>query len=188
MRTWLVAAGIALAVAASERPPVQEAAATGRVERGRYLVAVAGCGDCHTPLKMGPRGPERDVARLLSGHPEGTKLGAAPRTAPPWMGAFDATMTAFAGPWGTTYATNLTPDANTGIGIWTEEMFFKAMREGKHMGAGRAILPPMGWENLRAMTDEDLKSVFAYLKSLPPVANRVPEWQPPVAPEGPPGK
>lgn len=88
-------------------------------------------------------------------------------------------MTAWAGPWGISYAANLTPDVNTGIGIWTEEMFLNAMKTGKHMGSGRTILPPMPWQNLSRLTEEDLKAIFAYLKSVPAIRNQVPE---PVAP------
>lgn len=82
---------------------------------------------------------------------------------------------------GISYAANLTPDQNTGIGIWTEEMFVKAMRTGRHMGYGRPILPPMPWQAVAALNDEDLKSVFAYLRTLNPVHNQVPL---PVDPRG----
>ena len=90
-------------------------------------------------------------------------------------GASTAGMTAWSGPWGVSYASNLTPDINTGLGIWTEEMFIKAMRTGKHYGASRDILPPMPWQSLAKLTDEDIRSVFAYLRSLSPVRNQVPE-------------
>src|SRR5215467_5252771 len=80
-----------------------------REERGKYLVTVGGCNDCHTPLKMGARGPEPDMSRFLSGHPE--QMGALPAVAPrgPWLWAGAATNTAFSGPWGISYAANLTP-------------------------------------------------------------------------------
>ena len=90
-------------------------------------------------------------------------------------------MTAWAGPWGITYAANLTPDANTGLGIWTEDMFVKALRTGRHMAAGRKILPPMPWQNLAALDDDDLKAIYGYLRTIPPVSNQVPT---PVSPEG----
>jgi mono/diheme cytochrome c family protein len=161
---------------------VKTSAATapaGRVERGKYLVTVVGCGDCHTPMKMGAKGPEPDLARFLSGHPE--QIGKLPAASPqgPWLWAGAATNTAFAGPWGVSYAANLTPDQNTGLGIWTEEMFVKAIRSGRHMGASREILPPMPWPAIRNASDEDLKSIYAYLRSLKPVANHVPDPQPP---------
>ena len=146
-----------------------------RVQRGAYLVAFGGCNDCHTPLKMGPRGPEPDMTRMLSGHPEQFKMPKAPETQGAWMWHGAATNTAFAGPWGISYARNLTPDQVTGLGIWTEEMFVKTMRTGRHMGVSRPILPPMPWQNLNNLNDEDLKSVFAYLKSIKPVRNDVPD-------------
>jgi mono/diheme cytochrome c family protein len=153
------------------------------VARGEYLVKTIGCGDCHTPMKMGPSGPEPDLSRLLSGHPE--QLG--PLTAPqlpekgPWMWAGAATMTAFAGPWGVSYAANLTPDRNTGLGIWTEDMFVTALRTGKHMGTSRPIMPPMPWTAFRNATDDDLKAMYAYLRTIKPIANHVPDYAPPVA-------
>ena len=153
-----------------------------RVERGRYLVSIGGCNDCHTPLQMGPKGPVPDMNRFLSGHPAETKLPPPPDLKDsPWFAA-TAGMTAWTGPWGISYAANLTPDTNTGLGIWTEEMFIQAMRTGKHMGAGRDILPPMPWQNVATLTDEDLKAVFAYLRSLPPVYNPVPAPQTPHGP------
>ena len=154
------------------------------VAGGRYLVTVIGCNDCHTPLKMGKTGPEPDMTRMLSGHPEGMKLPPPPKLEGPWEMTSTNTLTAFAGPWGVSYAMNLTPDQNTGIGIWTEDMFIKAMRSGKHMGTSRTILPPMPWPWYGKMRDEELKAIFAYLKSIPPIKNRVPDPTPPgVAPQ-----
>jgi mono/diheme cytochrome c family protein len=143
------------------------------VARGKYLVNFGSCNDCHTPLKFTDKGPEPDMERLLSGHPENTKLPPPDLKPGPWFAA-TAGMTAWTGPWGISYAANLTPDNNTGIGIWTEEMFIKAMRTGRHMGDGRAILPPMPWQALAGLTDDDIKAVFAYLKSVKPISNRVP--------------
>ena len=146
--------------------------------RGKYLVTILGCGDCHTPLMMGPNGPETDMSRWLSGHPETPKLPPPPTLDPaaPWNWAGAATLTAFAGPWGVTFATNLTPDSLTGMGIWTEEMFVRALREGKHMATSRPIQPPMPWLWYRQMTDEDLKAVYAYLRTIPPLRNQVPDY------------
>lgn len=144
------------------------------VQRGEYLVRFGDCSACHTPLKFGPNGPEPDMSKFLSGHPAATKLPPPELKPGPWFAA-TAGMTAWAGPWGISYAANLTPDNNTGLGIWTEEMFLSAMRTGKHMGAGRPILPPMPWQAAANLTDADLKAMFAYLKSLPAIANRVPE-------------
>jgi len=155
--------------------------AAARVARGKYLVAFGTCTDCHTPHKLGAHGPEPDAARFLSGHPEAAKLPPPPALpAGPWV-AVTVGDTAWSGPWGISYAANLTPDAETGLGIWTEEMFMKTMRTGKHMSAGRNLLPPMPWQGLAALNDEDLKSIYAYLRTIPAVRNRVPE---PVLPEG----
>jgi len=179
---WMVVLGllatlpvIVLAVGRSRATRAAEV----RVARGRYLVSVIGCNDCHTPLKMGPHGPEPDLSRFLSGHPEAMRVTppAAPQGAWLWSGI--ATNTAFAGPWGVSYTANLTPDRNTGLGIWTEDMFLRAIRTGRHMGTSREIAPPMPWPAFRNATDEDLKSIFAYLRTIPPVANHVPDYQPP---------
>jgi hypothetical protein len=155
-----------------------------RVERGKYLVTVGGCNDCHTPLKMGPKGPEPDMSRMLSGHPDSFSIpaGIAP-VSDRWMMTAAASGTAFSGPWGVSFAANLTPDQNTGLGIWTEEMFVKTLKTGRHMGVSREILPPMPWFNCGLMTDEDLKSVYAFLRTIQPVDNRVPAPLPPVTPQ-----
>lgn len=152
-------------------------AAESPVERGKYLVLVGGCNDCHTPLKMGEKGPEPDMSKMLSGHPEGMIL-KQPKLDMPWMAAGSATLTGWAGPWGISYAKNLTPDS-TGLGTWDEATFILAMRSGKHMGNGRPIMPPMPWQGIGKMKDDDLKAMFAYLKSIPPIKNTVPEYQPP---------
>jgi mono/diheme cytochrome c family protein len=146
-----------------------------QVERGKYLVSSIGCADCHSPKRMGPAGPVADPDRLLAGHPEGSELPKPPAPAGPWVASVTWDMTAWSGPWGISYAANLTPDQNTGIGIWTEEMFVNAIRKGRHMGVSRQILPPMPWEVFRNLTDRDLKAIYAYLRSIPPVHNRVPE-------------
>ena len=145
------------------------------VERGKYLVTGMGCNDCHTPMKMGPNGPEPDMTRMLSGHPEKMKMGPPPKMSGGWVAAGAATFTAWAGPWGISYTANLTPDQNTGLGIWTEDMFITAIREGKHMGKSRPILPPMPWPAFKNLSDDDLKAIFAYLRTIPPVVNHVPE-------------
>ena len=148
------------------------------VTRGKYLVTIGSCNDCHTPKKFGPEGMSLDESRLLSGHPAGSPL-------PPmdtkalkpgsWL-LFAGDITAYVGPWGISYSANLTPDSTTGIGAWSEETFVKTLRTGKHLGqeGGRPILPPMPWEMVGQMTDEDLKAVYTYLQSLPPVKNQVP--------------
>jgi mono/diheme cytochrome c family protein len=147
-----------------------------RVARGRYLVDTTACHDCHSPKKMGPNGLEIDWSRALSGHPEDSALPAPPPVSSgPWVATAAWDLTAWSGPWGISYAFNLTPDENTGIGSWSEETFIQAIRTGRHMGVARPILPPMPWFVYRNLNDEDLKSVYAYLRSLPPIKNRVPE-------------
>jgi len=89
-------------------------------------------------------------------------------------------MTVWARPWGITYTPNLTPDENTGLGIWTEDMFLRAMKTGKHLGTSRTIQPPMPWMWYGKMTDEDLRAVCAYMRTIPPIVNHVPAYQPPV--------
>ena len=152
-----------------------------RVARGKYIVNTAGCNDCHTPWKMGEKGPEPDLTRFLSGHPEKLRMPKVDLPPGHWMGA--PYMTEFQGPWGKTYAMNLTPDVNTGIGIWTEDMFMRAIREGRHMGQSRPIMPPMPWTVYRNLTDEDLKSVYAFLRTIPAIHNRIPDYEPPCEPE-----
>jgi mono/diheme cytochrome c family protein len=150
------------------------------IARGEYLVTIGGCHDCHSPKVMGPNGPDLDVSGLLSGHPAGQVMPAAPAGLTPdgWAAAGNMGGTAWMGPWGTSYAANLTPDP-TGMGNWTEAQFVAAMRTGQHAGSGRPILPPMPWQNMAQMTDDDLKSVFAYLRTIPEVANVVPAPAPP---------
>jgi hypothetical protein len=157
------------------KAPLNEAS----VERGKYLVTLGGCNDCHTPKMPGPGGaPELDGKHLLSGHPENTP--------PPTWTPEDAKRnvlitandrgTAFAGPWGVSFASNLTPDKKTGIGEWSETTFIKMARTGKHQGQpdGREVLPPMPWSSLKDLSEADLKAMWAYLRSIPPVKNQVP--------------
>ena len=152
-----------------------------RVERGTYLVRAMGCNDCHTPWKMTEHGPEPDMTRALTGHPEqiGPLKPAEHAKEGPWVWSGAATNTAFSGAWGVSYAANLTPDQNTGLGIWTEDMFVRAIRTGRHMGVSRPIMPPMPWPMFRNLNDEDLKSIYAYLRTIKPVTNHVPDYQPP---------
>ncbi|HUQ00847.1 MAG TPA: c-type cytochrome [Kofleriaceae bacterium] len=148
-------------------------------ERGKYLVTAAGCNDCHTPLIMGPKGPERDANHVLAGHPASMALPPAPAAQGPWMYTAAATMTAWSGPWGVSFTANLTPDKETGLGTWDAQTFIATLRNARHMGKGRPLLPPMPAEMIAQYTDEDLTAIFAYLQSLPPVKNRVPDPIPP---------
>ena len=170
---------VLLAASASAQSDKKDA----RVERGAYMVRTMGCNDCHTPLKMGANGPEPDMSRALTGHPSDLVMPPAPKLPPgPWLWVGAATNTAFAGPWGTSFAMNLTPDPETGLGKWTEQQFIDTMRTGRHLGIGRPILPPMPYFIIGAATDEDIKSLFAYLRTLKPVKNKVPQpIEPPAA-------
>jgi len=154
-----------------------------QVEYGRHLVTIIGCNDCHTPKKMTAMGPVPDTSLLLSGHPAKIPFPDVNRKEIEAKGlAVTGDLTAWAGPWGISYADNLTPDA-TGIGSWSKEQFFTAIREGKWKGLknSRELLPPMPWQEFRNMTDEELSAIFAYLKSIKPVQNIVPPPAPPVS-------
>lgn len=174
----LTAVSSAIARAVSPDAPATPNASSSdkRIARGAEIVSVSGCHDCHTPWKMGPKGPEPDMTRALTGHPADLVMPPAPTLPPgPWLWVGAATNTAYAGPWGVSFTANLTPDKETGLGAWTEEMFIQAIRTGRHEGKGRPILPPMPAAVYANYSDEDLKSLFAYLQSLPPVSNRVPQ-------------
>jgi len=172
-------------IAAAGSVAAAEKASKEQIERGRYLVNLGGCNDCHSPKVFSAAGMAPDETRLLSGHPSDAKVPPVDTRAyaPGYWYLMGQHLTVFVGPWGVTYAANLTPDEQTGIGLWTEDIFVKAMHTGKHMGDGRPILPPMPWQNLAQVNDDDLKAMFAYLKSLPPVKNLVPVPTPP-APAG----
>jgi mono/diheme cytochrome c family protein len=172
---WLIAA-VALALPG-------EALAQAEVDPvalGEYLVTTSGCHDCHTPFTMGPNGPEPDMTRGLSGHPSDLVIDAPAQLSEPWVWASTATNTAFSGPWGVSFAANLTPDPDTGVlREMSEEQFIEALRTGRHLGQGRPILPPMPWPVYGKKTDEELKAIYAYLRSIQPVANKVPDPLPP---------
>lgn len=146
----LAASAVALAGETPKKPLTF--GASPEVSRGKYLVSVMGCDDCHTPMKMGAQGPEPDMTRRLSGHPQGLKVpGAPPVDGKGWLWAGNA----------------------------TEANFVRSIKEGKHLGVGRPINPPMPWPAYRQATEEDLEAVYAYLKTVPPVKNAAPEYQPP---------
>ena len=153
------------------------------IARGRYLVTLGGCNDCHTPKLLRPTGPVPDSSRFLAGHPADAKLPPVPPGVlgpDRWGALVTPDLTAWAGPWGVSFTANLTPDP-TGLGPWTPEQFIQTMRTGKHLGVGRSILPPMPWYDIGRLTDDDLRAVFAYLRTLKPVQNAVPAPLPPPA-------
>ena len=176
--TTVFVAFLLIPVFSEDTPKPMAAGSEEMVKRGEYLVIMGACHDCHTPKKFGPKGPEPDFSRALSGHPAEDKIAEIPANAigpNQWGAIANNNFTAWAGPWGVSFARNLTPDQDTGIGTWTEAMFIKAIRTGKHMGEGRDILPPMPWQMYSHGTDEDLKAIFAYLRSIKPIHNAVPD-------------
>ena len=154
-----------------------------KVKRGVYLVNAMGCDDCHSPKIMTPQGPAPDPKLRLSGHPARQQFAPiSDKSVLKDYVLFGMGMTDATGPWGTSFAANLTPDG-TSIGNWTEEQFIKAIREGKYKGldGSRPLLPPMPWTVYKNLSDDDLTSIFSYLMSLPPVNNIVPAPIPPAA-------
>ncbi len=151
------------------------------IEHGRYLVNSIGCDDCHSPKMMTDHGPVPDPATRFAGHIEGDLSEKVSQEALPDWALFNHSLTAAVGPWGISYSANISGD-DTGIGLWTEEQFFRAMREGqfKGMEGARKLLPPMPWQNYAKLNDHDLKSIFLYLKSTEPMKNIVPD---PVSPD-----
>jgi hypothetical protein len=155
-----------------------------QVKYGEHLVLIAGCNDCHTPKKMTPTGPEADLSLLLSGHPEKMPPPDVDRKEVESKGmAVTNDLTAWVGPWGISYAANITSDS-TGIGTWSEAQFILCLREGKWKGiaGNRELLPPMPWQtSFKFMSDDELKAIFAYLKSTKPVKNVEPGAELPVS-------
>jgi hypothetical protein len=174
-----LAFGCNVAVAQDAESQDEAASSAATVERGRYLVTTSGCNDCHTPWTMGANGPEPDISRMLSGHPEAEKINAGASLAEPWVVAASPTNTAWSGPWGVSFTANLTPDTETGLGKWTLEMFKDTIRTGRHKGRGRLVLPPMPIPMYKHFTDPDLEAIFTFLQSIPAVRNQVPEPLPP---------
>lgn len=166
-----------------EEPEFSEITAEQQIKRGEYLVNTIGCADCHSPKGFGEHGPEVIKELHLSGFQQGQKLPemSADALQKGWM-LMNPDLTAAVGPWGTSFAANITSD-ETGIGNWTEEQFITAMRKGKFKGLenARDLLPPMPWFNFAQLTDDDLKAIYAYLKSTRPVKNIVPAPIPPAA-------
>ncbi len=136
------AAGIALVAAAMVAARADDA----RIERGKYLVTVIGCGDCHTP---GNFLGKPDMARFLGGSDVAFEV--------PGLGAFAGS--------------NITPDKETGIGNWTTEQIVTAFQHGVTPD-GRELAPSMPWRDFAALSQEDATAIAVYLQSIPPVAHR----------------
>jgi mono/diheme cytochrome c family protein len=177
-----VASALVSSIVVTPGLAASEAATAAQIAEGERLVHNMDCGVCHTPKVMTPEGPRPDVARLLSGHPAGERLPEAPEglLGPTgWGGLFNAHLTAWVGPWGVSFASNLTPDRETGIGTWSVELFVESMRTGTHVGETRPFLPPM--PTYDRLTDEELGTMFQYLRSIEAVENEVPAALPPAS-------
>lgn len=183
--TVLAAGLLCVAIAATASAQKRDPKIAAMIERGKYLVTIGSCNDCHSPKIMTPQGPAVDESKLLSGSPAGQPIPALPDGVlgpGKWGAVASMDQTIWAGPWGVSFTRNLTPDKETGLGSWNEAMFIKALRTGKDMGEGRPILPPMPWDQIGKASDADLKAIFAYLQSLPPVKNAIHDPIPPAAP------
>jgi len=183
--TVLAAGLLCVAIAATASAQKRDPKIAAMIERGKYLVTIGSCNDCHSPKIMTPQGPAVDESKLLSGSPAGQPIPTLPDGVlgpGKWGAVASMDQTIWAGPWGVSFTRNLTPDKETGLGSWNEAMFIKALRTGKDMGEGRPILPPMPWDQIGKASDADLKAIFAYLQSLPPVKNAIHDPIPPAAP------
>ena len=195
--TFFFVIGILILTRCTERKsygiPTEEASLTtmntdfngfeSQVSWGEHLVLIGGCHDCHTPKKMSSHGPVLDSTMWLAGHPANMPRIDINRNEVEEKGlAVAMDLTEWVGPWGISFAANLTPDP-TGLGNWSEEQFIYALREGKSKGipGARTLLPPMPWEMIRNMTDDEMKAVFIYLKSITPINNLVPAPVPPTS-------
>lgn len=183
----LASLSIILAAKASHRTaapapaPVKQISRAEQVARGKYLVTIGGCNDCHTPWIQHPDGSVGpDTTRTLSGHPQDIKITSAMQLkSDNFNVAWSSTNTAFSGPWGVSFTANLTPDEHTGTGIWTFDIFKNTIRNGRHWGVARPLLPPMPWFNYKQMSDDDLYAIYAYTRTLKPIRNEVPQPIPP---------
>lgn len=153
-----------------------------KIRWGQHLVTIGGCNDCHTPKKMTPMGPVDDSTLALSGHPEKLPAPDVDRKQMESKGlVVTSDFTTWIGPWGITYSANLTPD-ETGIGNWTEDQFLYALKNSisKGLAGSRPLMPPMSMMPVKHMTDEELKAIFAYLRTIKPIKNNSVQPTPPV--------
>ena len=155
-----------------------------QVEWGEHIVTIAGCNDCHTPKKMTPMGLAIDSTLLLSGHPENAPAPDVDRKMLESKGmVLTQDFTAWVGPWGITYTANLTPDPS-GTGNWTEAQFVYALKNmiSKGLPSSRHLLPPMSLMPAQDMTEDELKAIYAYLRTIKPIKNNSVQPTPPVLP------
>ena len=184
MKKILIAAGFLSIVACNTKTetytPVEDPALAleHSRKRGEYLVGLMDCHACHSPKIMTPEGPVPDPNRLLGGFDSSMPLAELTpeeaQTARKWV-LFSHEMTATVGPWGTSFAGNIS-SSETGLGNWSYEQFKKAITEGKYKGLDntRPLLPPMPWQTYRNLKEEDIRAIYDYLKSTKPVENVVP--------------
>lgn len=174
---------VAAVEAATAATPVSYGGYNSPEEWGHHIVTICDCGNCHTPKKMTAQGPVEDENLLFSGHPSAMPF---PNVARKDMESnhlfYSNDLTSWVGPWGVSFAANISSDSTTGIGNWSEEQFMLCLRKGKYMGLEKArdLLPPMPWQAFRNMSDDELKAVFAYLKSTKSIHNIVPQPVPPM--------
>ncbi len=154
-----------------------------QAKRGEQLVNEGRCNDCHTPTIETPEGLLVDNNRKLSGHPSDSVIPEIPNVdidSEEWMNFLSSLdSTVWAGEWGLSFSANLTPDPNTGIGKWNEEIFLDLMKSGRHVNLKRGIKPPMPWQDYAKLSNKDLKAIFSYLSTLKPIYNPVPKPVPP---------
>jgi mono/diheme cytochrome c family protein len=124
-----------------------------KVNYGRYMITAAACGECHTPRT--------------------------PQGAPIFERAYSGGFV-FRTPFFNVAVANITPDSATGIGTWTEDAFVQKFRTNaseevvnRNPGRMNTIMP---WEQYGKMKDEDLRAIYAFLRTVPPINNKVEKW------------
>lgn len=149
------------------------------IKWGKKLVATMDCAGCHSPKVFTEFGPVEDESRMLSGHPQNDPIPQIDKSVLNDWVLFGHQTTMAVGPWGVSFSANLTSD-ETGIGNWTFEQFKTAITKGKYKGIeeSRDLLPPMPWPSYSQLDEAELKAIFKYLKSTPPVRNIVPAARP----------
>ena len=153
------------------------------VERGKRLVELGGCSQCHTPKIRTTLGYKPDKDLFLSGYPSDEPLPDLPYAeiiageAENKFYTTDATI--WVGRWGVSFAPNLTPDPETGIGNLTEEGFIEIFRGNKHFAEGAEVVSPMPVNVYSQLNFFELRSIFIYLQTIEPISNEVPARIPP---------
>lgn len=185
MKTFLISMALLSLIACKDKSqeymPVEEEIALAHeesVKRGNYLVNIMDCHACHSPKIMTPNGPVPDPARLFAGFDSSKPLEELNpeeiEVSKKWV-LFNGDQTAVVGPWGTSFAGNIS-SSETGIGTWSFEQFKKALTQGKYKGLDntRTLLPPMPWPMYKHLNDQDVRAIYDYLKTTKPVENVVP--------------